>query len=79
MRRGRNTSPQPPHSTVPYLVLDEWHERYPGASHRMGHRRIQWRKRKELALATLYERDIRGLRITNSLNRATLQLEARLL
>jgi hypothetical protein len=40
---------------------------------------IQWRKRKELALANLYERHIRGLRIINSLNRATHQLEARLL
>jgi hypothetical protein len=36
-------------------------------------------KHKELALAILYERRIRGLRIINSLNRATLQLEARLL
>jgi len=41
----RNISPRSARSTVPCLVLDERHERYPGASHRMGHRRIQWRKR----------------------------------
>jgi hypothetical protein len=26
---------------VPFLVLDEWHERYPGASHGIGFRRMQ--------------------------------------
>jgi hypothetical protein len=43
----------------------------------MGHRRIQWRKRTERASAIVYKRCFRGLRIVNSLNRATLQWEAR--
>jgi hypothetical protein len=78
MRRGRNTSSQPAHSTVPCVVLNgvvlngvvlnERHERYPGASHRMDHRRIQWRKRTDLASAIVYERRIRELRLVNSLN-----------
>jgi hypothetical protein len=35
--------------TVPFLFWTNVMRRYPGASVRMGHRRIQWRKRTELA------------------------------
>jgi hypothetical protein len=37
--------------------MDEQHEGYPDALRRMGHRRIQWRKRTDLASAivTKYE------------------------